>query len=177
MGAGARIVIDVVVAGLLWLITSLNFKRRGAMLAAVSGIAFAALAGIAAVFLDPRLNKLASDGLLKGDGSMSARIFHMLAQAWSWKHDWWHTLFGWGAGNISSAVRTGYRGARQWYDAHGGLTNTEINRLVHPSVDTFTMSGYVSFVTEFGLLVMLVLVIGRGGRITAGTDACVAGSS
>jgi hypothetical protein len=159
MGAGTRIIIDVVVAGLLWLIASLNFKRRGTTLTAVSGIAVAALAGIAAVFLDPRLNRLASDGLLKGDGSMSARIFHMLAPAWSWKHDWWHTLFGWGAGNISSAVRTGYRGARQWYDARGGLVNDEINGLANPPADTFTMSGYVSFITEFGLLVMALLVI------------------
>jgi hypothetical protein len=53
MGAGTRIVIDVVVAGLLWLIASLNFKRRGATVAAVSGIAVAILAGIAAIFLDP----------------------------------------------------------------------------------------------------------------------------
>jgi hypothetical protein len=40
----------------------------------------------------------------------------------------------------------------------GGLANTEINRLVNPLVDTFTMSGYVSFITEFGLLVMVLLV-------------------
>jgi hypothetical protein len=159
MGAGTRIVIDSVVAGLLWLIASLNFKRRGATVAAVSGIAVAVLAGIAAVFLDPRLNRLASDGLLKGDDSMSARIFHMLAPAWAWKHDWWHTLFGWGAGNISSAVRTGYWGARQWYDSRGGLVNTEITGLVNPPVDTFTMSGYVSFITEFGLLLTVLLVI------------------
>jgi hypothetical protein len=48
----------------------------------------------------------------------------------------------------------------------GGLANTEINRLVNPPVDTFTMSGYVSFITEFGLLVMVLLVflvIGGGG--------------
>lgn len=98
MGAGIRIIIDVVVAGLLWLMDFLNFKRRDATLAAVLGIAVAALVGMAAVFLDPRLNRLASDGLLKSDSSMSAQIFHMLAPAWAWKHDWWHTLFGWGSG-------------------------------------------------------------------------------
>jgi hypothetical protein len=49
----------------------------------------------------------------------------------------------------------------------GGLANTEINRLVHPSVDTFTMSGHVSFITEFGLLVMLLLVILVIGGIVA----------
>jgi hypothetical protein len=96
MGAGIRIIIDVVVAGLLWLMDFLNFKRRDATLAAVLGIAVAALVGIAVVFLDPRLNRFASDGLLKGDSSMSARIFRMLASAWAWRHDWWYMLFGWG---------------------------------------------------------------------------------
>lgn len=159
MGAGTRIVIDVVVAGVLWLAASINFRRRGATIGAVSGIGVVVAGGVAAVFLDPRLSKLASDGLLKGDQSMSARIFHMLAPAWAWTHDLWHTLFGWGAGNISNAVRTGYWGARRWYDARGGLVNNEIRGLQNPPADTFTMSAYVSFITEFGVLVMLLLVV------------------
>lgn len=166
MGAGTRIVIDTVVAGVLWLIASINFKRRGATIGAASGIAVAAAGAVAAIFLDPRLNKLASDGLLKGDDSMSARIFHMLAPAWAWKHDLWHTFFGWGAGNISNAVKTGYWGARQWYDARGGLVNGEIRGLVNPPSDTFTMSGYVSFITEFGLLVTILMAVMIFVRIT-----------
>lgn len=151
MGAGTRIVVDTVVAGFLWLIASLNFRRRGATIGAVAGVSAVGVAGVAAVFLDPRLNRLVSDGLLKGDGSMSARIFHALAPAWAWKHDFWHLMFGWGAGNISSAVKAGYWGARRWYDARGGLINDEIRGLVNPPVDTFTMSGYVSVITEFGV--------------------------
>ena len=167
MGAGTRIVIDSVVAGILWLIASVNFTRRGATIGVVAGLGAASVAAVVAVFLDPRLNRLATDGLLKGDGSMSARIFHMLAPAWAWKHDWWHTLFGWGAGNISSAVRTGYWGARRWYDARGGVLNGEIMGLEHPPVDTFTMSGYVSFITEFGVLVMVLLAVLIVATITA----------
>ncbi|MEE8737764.1 MAG: hypothetical protein SOI66_02500 [Bifidobacterium sp.] len=159
MGAGTRIVVDTVVAGVLWLIADINFRRREATMAMVGGLSAAAVGALAAVFLDPRLNRLASDGLLKGDGSMSARIFHMLAPAWAWKHDLWHTLFGWGAGNISTAVRTGYWGARRWYDARGGLVNTEIRGLVNPPVDTFTMSAYVSFITEFGALALGLLAL------------------
>lgn len=159
MGAGTRIVVDTVVAGVLWLIADINFRRRGAAMAMVGGLSAAAVGALAAVFLDPRLNRLASDGLLKGDGSMSARIFHMLAPAWAWKHDLLHTLFGWGAGNISTAVRTGYWGARRWYDARGGLVTQEIRGLVNPPVDTFTMSAYVSFVTEFGALALGLLAL------------------
>lgn len=159
MGAGTRIVIDTVVAGFLWLVVSLNFRRRGATIGAVAGVGAVGVAGVAAVFLDPRLNRLASDGLLRGDGSMSARIFHALAPAWAWKHDFWHLMFGWGAGNVSSAVKAGYWGARRWYDARGGLINDEIRGLANPPVDTFTMSGYVSFVTEFGVLMASLLAV------------------
>jgi hypothetical protein len=159
MGAGTRIVIDTVVAGVLWLLATVNFRRRGVTIAAVAGLSGAAVAAVGAVFLDPRLNRLASDGLLKGDDSMSARIFHMLAPAWAWKHDPWHTLLGWGAGNISNAVKVGYWGARRWYDARGGLVNAEIKGLANPPADTFTMSGYVSFITEFGLLMAVLLAV------------------
>ena len=167
MGAGTRIFIDSVVASILWLIASVNFKRRGATIGVVAGLGAASVAAVVAVFLDPWLNRLATDGVLKGDASMSSRIFHMLAPAWAWKHDWWHTLFGWGAGNISSAVRTGYWGARRWYGARGGVLNSEILGLEHPSVDTFTMSGYVSFITEFGVLVMVLLAVLIVATITA----------
>lgn len=62
-----------------------------------------------------------------------------------------------GAGNISNAVKVGYWGTRRWYDARGGLVNAEIKGLVNPPADTFTMSGYVSFIAEFGLLAMILL--------------------
>ena len=64
-----------------------------------------------------------------------------------------------GAGNISNAVRTGYAGARQWYDAHGGAPNTEIDGLANPPADTFTMSIYASFITEFGLFCFLAFLL------------------
>lgn len=165
MGAGTRIVIDSVVAGFLWLMASVNFRRRGATGGVMAGVGAVAAAGVAAVFLDSRLKALATDGLLRGDDSMSARIFHALAPAWAWKHDFWHLMFGWGSGNISAAVRSGFQGAFRWYEAHGGLANAEIRGLANPPADTFTMSGYVSAITEFGLPVVVlavVLVVVRG---------------
>uniref|UniRef100_UPI00260A80A7 hypothetical protein n=1 Tax=uncultured Bifidobacterium sp. TaxID=165187 RepID=UPI00260A80A7 len=158
-GAGTRIIIDSVVAGFLWLIASLNFHRRGATIGAVAGVSAVGVVGMAVVFLDSRLKALATDGLLRGDGSMSARIFHALAPAWAWKHDFWHLMFGWGAGNVSDAVRTGFSGAIRWYSDHGGSINGEIQGLSNPPTNTFTMSAYVSFVTEFGMLVAVLAVV------------------
>lgn len=159
MGSGTRIVLDAVVAAFLWMVASINFRSRTLTAGFVGALSLMAAGGIGAVFFNPRLNSLASNGLLSGDGSMSARIFHMLAPMWSWKHDLTHFLFGWGAGNISDAVRTGYAGARRWYDAHGGMGNAEIDGLANPPADTFTMSIYASFITEFGVLCFAAFVV------------------
>lgn len=158
MGAGTRIVLDTVVALLLWLIVAIDFRSKVATAGFVGGVAAVGAAGLGAIIIEPRLNALATQGLFAGDGSMSARIFHMLAPMWSWKHDVEHVLFGWGAGNISDAVRSGFDGAMRWYSAHNGLVTAEIQGLANPPVDTFTMSAYVSFITEFGLLCFLLLI-------------------
>jgi hypothetical protein len=159
MGSGTRIIIDSAVALFLWLISAVNFRNRKATLGFVAGSSAIVAGGLLAVILNPRLNDLATRGVLAGDPSMSARIFHMLAPMWSWKHDLSHFLFGWGAGNISEAVRDGYTGARQWFDAHGGAANSEINGLANPPTNTFTMSAYSSFITEFGIIMFALLVV------------------
>lgn len=152
MGSGTRIVIDSVVAAVLWIISDVTFRSRRITLGIVAALSVLIAGGASAVISNARLHSLASRGLLSGDGSMSARIFHMLAPMWSWGHDPEHLLFGWGPGNIYVAVRSGYSGARRWYDAHGGAANAEIDGLAKAPADTFTMSAYASFITEFGLL-------------------------
>ncbi|MCI1674164.1 MAG: hypothetical protein LKI34_08125 [Bifidobacterium tibiigranuli] len=159
IGSGTRIIIDSAVALFLWLLSAVNFRNRKATWGFVAGSSAIAAGGLLAVIINPRLNDLATRGVLAGDSSMSARIFHMLAPMWSWKHDPSHFLFGWGAGNISEAVRDGYAGARQWFDAHGGVANSEINGLANPPTNTFTMSAYSSFITEFGIVMFALLVV------------------
>jgi hypothetical protein len=159
MGSGTRIIIDSAVALFLWLLSAVNFRNRKATWGFVAGSSAIAAGGLLAVILNPRLNDLATRGVLAGDPSMSARIFHMLAPMWSWKHDLSHFLFGWGAGNISEAVRDGYAGARQWFDTHGGVANSEINGLANPPTNTFTMSAYSSFITEFGIVMFALLAV------------------
>ncbi|WP_236023512.1 hypothetical protein [Bifidobacterium miconis] len=159
MGSGTRIVLDSIVAAFLWIVGTVNFRSRKVTAGFVGALSLMAAGGASALMFDSRLNALATRGLLSGDGSMSARIFHMLAPMWAWKHDLRHLLFGWGSGNIADAVRTGYAGARRWYDAHGGMANQEIDGLANPPADTFTMSAYASFITEFGLLCFAALLL------------------
>jgi hypothetical protein len=182
MGAGTRIVIDTVVAGVLWVVADVNLRRRWTktgVIGAAGGIALATTGVVIAVLRDPRLGRIASQGLLTGDGSMSARIVRSLAPAWSWMHDTGHALTGWGAGNISAAMRSGYDGAMRWYEGRGGLVTGEIRALANPTADVFTMSGYVSFITEFGIIGMAVLMaltimeVARHGRWSRGIVCCL----
>jgi hypothetical protein len=92
IGSGTRIIIDSAVALFLWLLSAVNFRNRKATLGFVAGSSAIAAGGLLAVILNPRLNDLATRGVLAGDPSMSARIFHMLAPMWSWKHDLSHFL-------------------------------------------------------------------------------------
>ncbi|KFI49642.1 hypothetical protein [Bifidobacterium biavatii] len=159
MGSGTRIVLDSIVAAFLWMLGAVNFRSRKVTAGFVGALCLMAAGCVSALLFDSRLNSLATKGLLSGDNSMSARIFHMLAPMWAWKHDVTHLLFSWGAGNISDAVRTGYAGARRWYDAHGGMSSQEIDGLANPPADTFTMSAYASFITEFGVLCFVVFAV------------------
>jgi hypothetical protein len=158
MGAGVRIILDCVVAAVLWFIADANFRRCAVRWGtAVGAVAVAGTIGTAFA-LSPRLGSIASQGLLAGDASMTSRIFHMLAPARAWWDDAWHFVLGFGAGNLSDAVREGYGKAYSLFLSMGGRTNPEIEGLANPLAGTFTMSAYTSFITEFGVLAFVVLV-------------------
>lgn len=159
MNSGTRIVIDSAIALFVCLLAMVNFRSRKATWGFIGGLSTIGVGSFTAVLVEPRLNSLLTHGLLSGDYSMSARIFHALAPMWSWLHDPMHFLFGWGAGNISDAVRTGYAGARRWYDAHGGVPNSEIDGLSNPPAETFTMSIYSSFITEYGIVMFMLFIL------------------
>jgi hypothetical protein len=56
-------------------------------------------------------------------------------------------------------VKQGYARARDLFLSLGGKTNMEIDGLVNPPANTFTMSAYSSFITEFGALAFIALVV------------------
>lgn len=158
MGAGVRIILDCTVAAILWFIADANFRRRAVRWGTAVGVVV--LAGVlgGAVALNPRLGSIASKGLIAGDGSMTSRIFHMFAPAQAWWDDPWHFAFGFGAGNISDAVREGFGSAYRTFLELGGKTNREIEWMANPPAETFTMSAYTSFITEFGVIAFVALM-------------------
>jgi hypothetical protein len=159
MGAGVRIILDCFVAVILWCIAEANFRKRAVRWGTGAGVV--AVAGVLGetVALNPRLGSIASKGLIAGDASMTSRIFHMFAPAQAWWDDSWHFVLGFGAGNISDAVREGYSKVYRTFLGLGGKTNPEIEEMANPPAQTFTMSAYTSFITEFGVIAFVALVV------------------
>ena len=172
MGCGVRIVLDCIVAAVVCLVILVPWRRsarlrrdRPRMLAvALAGCLVVGGAAVTLMAAQPRLRALLSHGLLAGDMSMSARLFRSLAPMVAALHDPWHLLFGFGAGNVGEAMMRGYADASAWYLAHGGVMTGEIAQLADPYApvsnradNVFTMSAYMSFVTEFGLVLFVAV--------------------
>lgn len=160
MGVGVRILIDTVVALLLWLIVAENFHRLRDIIITIAGLGVIGIGGSVVMLRNPRVESLLANGPVNGDFSALARLFRTLAPAEAWKADWAHFLFGFGIGNLKDAIARGYGAAVQALTAMGGKpqSNEEIRLLSNPPGDhyIFTMSAYVDAISEFGILMCLV---------------------
>lgn len=167
MGSGLRIVLDSAAAIILCLVAACPWRsvwrRPRTRAALVVGLLAVPCAGVIAFATQPRLQALATHGLLAGDASMSARIFRSASPLIAGMHDLPHLLFGYGAGNLGEAMRRGYEDTMSWYQSLGGVMTAEIAELRDPLAATanragnaFTMDAYASFIVEFGVIAFLV---------------------
>ena len=170
MGCGARILLDTAVAAMLALVVAVPWRRvlhrpRHVVMAVV-GLAAATGGMVGALLLHPRFHAIAVNGLFSGDASMSARLFRSLAPLEAGLHDPLHLLFGFGAGNLGTAMTRGAEPAMGAFLAQGGTVTAEIAELRDPLAPTanragnvFTMDLYASFLAEFGILALLLAVV------------------
>lgn len=163
MGAGVRILIDSVIALVLWLIVIVNFRKIRNIAIALVGVAIVGAGGGFVMMHNARVQSLLANGPVAGDFSATARLFRTLAPVEAWLSDPWHMLFGFGIGNLKDAIARGYDAACQALIAMGGdpQGNGEIRLLGTPPGDhyIFTMNAYVDFITEFGLGMFLAAVV------------------
>lgn len=153
----ARIIIDSAVALFLWLLSAVDFRNRKATWGFVAGSSAIAAGGLLAVIINPRLNDLATRGVLAGDSSMSARtlpyactdvVVEARPESFS----------------SSAGVRAIYpKLCAMATQAHGnGSMPTaawRIRRSDSPTpTDTFD-DAYSSFITEFGIVMFALLVV------------------
>lgn len=167
MGAGVRVLLDTIVALILSITVLIPWKKVRRSPRMVGGTAVVSImlitAGIAAMLTNSRMQSLLYRGIFSGDVSMSARIFRSLAPLEALLHNGWHTIFGFGAGNIGTAIAAGYSQALNLYTHLGGIVTGEITELKNPFGPTlnragnvFTMNAYVSFATEFGVPMLII---------------------
>ena len=101
-------------------------------------------------------------GLMQGDFSTLARLFRSLAPMVAGLRDLPHLLFGFGMGNVKTAILRGYDETKALFVAWRGNPdgNGEIRLLASTSNQNFyfTMNAYVSFITEFGVIMALAFL-------------------
>lgn len=159
MGAGVRILIDTVIALVLWVIVIVNFHKVRNIVIAVIGVVTVGIGGGFVMMHNARVQSLLANGPVAGDFSATARIFRTLAPVEAWLSDPLHMLFGFGIGNLKDTIARGYEAAWHQLEAMGGNpeANGEIRLLGTPPGDhyIFTMNAYVDFITEFGLIMFV----------------------
>ena len=159
MGVGVRILIDTVIALLLWCVVFANWKCKQTLIPAVLGFVGVGAGGAVVLATNDRVHALLTQGILTGDFSMLARIFRSLTPIVAGLRDPLHLLLGFGAGNIKLAMLRGYEESRSLLDAWGANTegNGEIRLIGNTTNEDyyFTMNAYISFVTEFGLIMLI----------------------
>lgn len=163
MGVGVRILIDTVIALLLWAVIEIRWNRARNIIAAFAGIGAIGVSGTLALLRNTRVQSLLQHGLMQGDFSMLARIFRSLAPMLAGLHDPVHLVLGFGMGNIKNAMLQGYNDARNVIIDQGGdpAGNSEIGLIanIDNSNYYFTMNAYVSFITEFGIIMLTAFLI------------------
>ncbi|MFR1605411.1 MAG: hypothetical protein ACLSUZ_01800 [Bifidobacterium pseudocatenulatum] len=158
-----RILIDTVIALLLWAVIEIRWNRARNIIAAFVGIGAIGIGGALMLLRNARVQSLLQHGLMQGDFSMLARIFRSLAPMLAGLHAPAHLVFGFGMGNIKNAMLQGYDDARNVIIARGGdpSGNVEIRLIANTDNSTyyFTMNAYVSFITEFGIIMLAAFLI------------------
>lgn len=162
MGVGVRILIDTMIALLLWAMVEIRWDRARNVIAALAGVGVIGVGGTLTLLHNARVQSLLQHGLMQGDFSTLARIFRSLAPMLAGLHDPVHLIFGFGMGNIKDAMLQGYDAARAVITAQGGNPdgNGEIRLIADTDNSTyyFTMNAYVSFITEFGVIMALAFL-------------------
>ncbi|NMM95251.1 hypothetical protein [Bifidobacterium oedipodis] len=158
MQAGTRIVIDSVVALIVVIVESTVWHEPAKRLRGVVQLIGAGLLGVCGVLADSRLLSIAHHGA-EGDGSFFARIYQSLDPLCGLLAHPWTLLTGYGAGGIADACRQGANQAASILDGMGMDGAAALNFAnSHTPNTVWTMCAYTSFLAEYGLIGLALLI-------------------
>ncbi|MBW3078101.1 hypothetical protein [Bifidobacterium simiiventris] len=167
MGAGVRIILDSLVALIVVIVERVHWRQRSQRNRGIAALAGTMLLGAVSIALNSRLNSIAANGM-DGDGSFYGRIWQSLGPICGLLRHPLYILTGYGAGSIADATHAGARDAVRLLGSLHLNTASPVAWYRSMTADSiWTMSAYTSFLTEYGL-VGLALVMGLlAWRITA----------
>lgn len=158
MGAGVRIILDSLVALIIVIVERTRWRKPESRNRGIVALIVTGIAGALSIALNSRLNSIAENGMM-GDGSFFARIWQSLGPLCGMIERPSTILTGYGAGNIDDATHTGADMARSTLESlHLDATNAYgWYRSMTPDT-IWTMSAYTSFLVEYGLVGLVLLI-------------------
>lgn len=158
MGAGVRIILDSLVALIIVIVERTRWRKPESRNRGIVALIVTGIAGALSIALNSRLNSIAENGMM-GDGSFFARIWQSLGPLCGMIERLSTILTGYGAGNIDDATHTGADMARSTLESlHLDATNAYgWYRSMTPDT-IWTMSAYTSFLVEYGLVGLVLLI-------------------
>lgn len=159
MGASTRIVLDSLVALIIVIVEHTQWRVTKARRSGILLLGSTLVLSVASLLLNDRLFSIAQNGMA-GDGSFYARIYQSLGPLMGLIRYPWTLLTGYGAGNIADATHAGATDAERllerFSDSSAGA-HAWYGHVNH--MNMFTMSGWTSYLVEFGLLGVALLAI------------------
>ncbi|KAB8288002.1 hypothetical protein DSM100688_1112 [Bifidobacterium ramosum] len=168
MGAGVRIILDSLIALIVVIAERTRWHAADSRRNGVLALCGTAVLGVLSIVLNSRLNSIAANGM-DGDGSFFARIWQSLGPICGMLTHPIYLLTGYGAGNIADATHDGAAVAVHVLRALHLPADSAAGWYAQMTPDTiWTMSAYTSFVTEYGVLALVLLFVLLARHITAG---------
>ncbi|NEG88766.1 hypothetical protein [Bifidobacterium aerophilum] len=159
MGAGVRIILDSLVALVIVIVERTSWHAADQRRQGIAELCGVMVLGAASMALNGRLNSIAANGM-EGDGSFYARIWQSLAPLCGLLRQPIYLLTGYGAGNIADATHDGAAWSVHVLRTLRLDANTPAAWYARMTPDTvWTMSAYTSFLTEYGLIGLAVVIV------------------
>lgn len=152
--SGVRIIIDIVVVAVIFIIYKIINKRKYILLIVLPIIL--TLTVTIGYNTNYRIKKIIDDGIY-ADGSLASRYFRIQSSVYGYINDFPQVLIGYGVGNSLIPLRSGYEQAMKEYKSS---YVREMEELGNPEFndDSVSYCLYIRFISEFGLI-FLVLVM------------------
>ena len=152
--SGVRIIIDIVVVTVIFLIYTIIKKKKYILLFVLPLILILTI--MISYNTNDRIKKIIDKGIY-ADGSLASRYFRIQSSIYGYINDFPQALIGYGIGNSLIPLRSGYEQAIAQYKSS---YIKEMEELADPEFtdDSVSYCLYIRFISEFGLILFILTI-------------------